>query len=83
MLFLNKNDLDLLLIGESNWDYFKDKNYDSVYAIAKKGTGSKDCIFGDTKHFRNWLLKELSINDKLEAKLTSKGFSLIPEYEIK
>lgn len=83
MLFLNKNELDLLLIGESNWDYFKDKNFDSVYAIAKKGTDCKDCIFGDTKYFRNWLLNELSMNDKLEAKLTSIGFSLIPEYEIK
>lgn len=83
MLFLNKNKLDLLFAGDCNWDYFKDKNLDIVYAVAKKGTGCKDCIFGNTKYFKNWLLNELARNDKLETRLTAKGFSLIPEHKIK
>lgn len=76
------NELELLLVGDSNWNYYKDKCSDVVYAIPSKNSGGSNCIFGNTRYFKNFLLRELKRHDLLETKITAKGYSLIPEYKI-
>lgn len=72
----------LLLIGFSNWDYYLEEGGTSVLAIAKKGSGASNCTFGTPEYFKNWLLAELSRNDKYETRLTAAGFRMIPDYQI-
>jgi len=71
----DKNELDPLLFGDCNWNFFKDKKSNTVYAIAKKGSGASHCIFGDINYFKRWLLKELKKDSKLELKITKKDLN--------
>ena len=52
--FFDKSKFEFLARGVSNWDYYKMQYQDgdpAVVAIAKPGTGSKDCFFGSLKYY--------------------------------
>ena len=43
--------MELVAIGDSNWDYvINDNNY--VYCVAKIGSGASDSVYGDLRHFK-------------------------------
>lgn len=64
----------LLLVGYSNWNYYLEGNL--VMAIAKPGSGAKDCCFGSVEYFRQWVRNEHAKDDRIEGRLTALGFKV-------
>lgn len=60
------NDMELLMVGDSNWDYYYDKKYSGVYAIAKKYSGASNSTFGNASYFYLFV-KRYNHYDKLTS----------------
>jgi hypothetical protein len=73
----------LLLVGFSNWNYYLNEDGTGVMSVAKKDSGAETTYFGSIEYFREWLLHNLSKDDKYETRLTATGFGIIPNYQIR
>lgn len=73
----DRKDLKLLLVGDANWDYYLDDEfYNTVFYIAKPGSGCASGVFGSLDYFKNWVIKKHKQNDKIETRLTALGFKV-------
>jgi hypothetical protein len=52
---LNTDNMILIAIGKSNWDYYINEN-EFVYCKAKVNSGCKDSYYGSLKHFKKMML---------------------------
>lgn len=51
---INKEQGELIIIGNANWDYYYYESTKSVYAIAKV-KGCHDSYFGDLEHIKRMI----------------------------
>lgn len=52
--FFSKSTFTLLMVGDSNWDYFLMEfpgSQPSVVSLAKDGSGAEDSFFGSLEYF--------------------------------
>ena len=69
-----KGKMKLLLIGDSNWNYYLDGEV--VFAVAKADSGSEDCVFGNKKYFAKYVRNEQQRDDRIEGRLTALGYEI-------
>lgn len=68
---INKEQGELIIIGNANWDYYYDEKSKSIYAFAKV-KGCHDCYFGDLDYLKR-ITRRFGFTYK---KLTEKGKEL-------
>jgi len=77
---LKTAEMELLMIGDSNWDYYWDEAMGSSFSIAKekeRKAGCKDSIFGGQIHVCKAMLRDIQRNPKLWDGVSKKGLQFL------
>lgn len=68
----------LLVKDHSNWELYLDPNFhNTVFSVAKDGSGAMDSIFGSISYYQRFIANELKINPFIKNNITEAGYKAL------
>lgn len=73
-----KSKMILLVKDRGNWDLYLDPNFhNTVFSVAKEGSGAESTIFGNISYFQRYIASEIKANPSIEKNITSDGYKAL------
>lgn len=68
---------------EGNWNFYLNPTFfNTVFCIAKPGTGCTSSMFGSAQYFVNYLRSELEKDPTIDGRFTALCFGLLDEVRV-
>lgn len=73
-----KSKMILLVKDHSNWELYLDPNFhNTVFSLAKEGSGASDSIFGSISYYQRYIAREMKINPAIKNHITAEGYEAL------